>query len=215
MTASVLETIGIRAGRAPLLERHETRLVTACKALGLAPPPRLAEIVTRHAGLRDGVVRIEVGAQGISVTTRDLPPLRALAVIVAATPHIPYPLKITSRAAFEAALAEARAATADDALLVTASGRVAEGTAWNIFWWDADGLATPPLSLGVLPGVGRGRVMELAPTIERECGLGDLAGRGLFATNAIRGVVAIERLNGVSVPHDSRTTQLADRFWPG
>ena len=215
MTVSVIETIGIRAGRAPLLERHEARLVAACKALGLAPPPRLAEIVTRHAGLRDGAVRIEVGAQGISVTTRDLPPLRALAVIVAATPHVPYPHKITSRAAFEAALAEARAATADDALLVTASGRVAEGTAWNIFWWEADGLATPPLSLGVLPGVGRGRVMELAPTIERECRLGDLAGRGLFATNAIRGVVAIERLNGVSVPHDSRTTQLADRFWPG
>ncbi|HMA40083.1 MAG TPA: hypothetical protein VKP10_08400, partial [Gemmatimonadales bacterium] len=73
---------------------------------------------------------------------------------------------------------------------------------------------TPPLSLGVLPGVARGRVMELVPTVERARAAGELVGRGLFATNAIRGVVAIVRLNGAPVPHDARTTQLADRFWP-
>lgn len=217
MTVAVFETIRVRAGRAPLLERHEARLAAACGVLGLShPEPPLAAAVARQSGMLDGVVRVEVSARGTTVTTRTLPPLAPLAVIVAATTHVPYPHKVTSRSAFEAALAEARSAEggADDAVLVTAGGQVAEGTAWNIFWWEANRLATPPLSLGVLPGVARGRVMELVPTVERECVPGDLVGRGLFATNAIRGVVAIERLNGVPVPHDSRTTQLADRFWP-
>jgi branched-subunit amino acid aminotransferase/4-amino-4-deoxychorismate lyase len=217
MTTAVFETIRLRAGRAPLLERHEARLAAACGVLGLPhPEPSVAEAVARQAGMLDGVVRVEVSARGTAVTTRGLPPLSPLAVVVAATPHAPYPRKITSRAAFEAALAEARASggRGDDAVLVTPGGLVAEGTAWNIFWWEADGPATPPLSLGVLPGVARGRVLELVPTVERECTPGDLVGRGLFATNAIRGVVAIQRLNGVPVPHDSRTIQLADRFWP-
>jgi branched-subunit amino acid aminotransferase/4-amino-4-deoxychorismate lyase len=217
MSAAVFETLRIRAGRAPLLERHEARLAAACGALGLPQPePSLAEAVARRSGMRDGVVRVEVSARGTTVTTRDLPSLLPLAVLVASTPHAPYPYKVTSRAAFEAALAEARAVGggADDAVLITPGGLVAEGTAWNIFWWEADGLATPPLSLGVLPGVARGRVMELVPTMERERVPGDLVGRGLFATSAIRGVVPIERLNGAPVPPDSRTTQLADRFWP-
>lgn len=217
MTAAVFETIRVRAGRAPLLERHEARLARACGALGLPRPElSLAAAVARQAGMLDGVVRVEVSERGTTVTTRGLPALLPLAVRVASTPHVPYPHKVTSRAAFEAALSEARGAggDSDDALLITPDGLVAEGTAWNIFWWEADGLATPPLSLEVLPGVARGRVMELVPTLERERVPGDLVGRGLFATNAIRGVVAIERLNGAPVPHDSRTTQLADRFWP-
>lgn len=217
MSAAVFETIRVRAGRAPLLPRHEARLAAACSALGLPrPEPSLADAVAGHAGMRDGVVRVEVSATGTTVTMRDLPSPLPLAVRVAATPHAPYPHKVTSRPAFEAALAEARAAggEADDALLITPGGLVAEGTAWNIFWWEADGLATPSLSLGVLPGVARGRVMELVPTKERERAPGDLVGRGLFATNAIRGVVPIEHLNGAPAPHDSRTTQLADRFWP-
>ena len=215
MTAAVFETIRVRAGRAPLLERHAARLAAACAALGLPPPePSLADLVLRQAGTEDGVVRVEVSDRGIAVTGRELPPLAPLAVVVAATPHVPYPRKVTFRTAFEAAQAEARAVGADDALLVTPHGLVAEGTVWNIFWWEADRLATPPLSLGVLPGVARARVLELAPAIERECVPGDLLGRGLFATNAIRGIVAIARLNGAPVPHDVRTTQLADRFWP-
>ncbi len=217
MSAAVFETIRVRAGRAPFLPHHEARLAAACEALRLPrPEPSLADAVEGQAGMWDGVVRVEVSATGTTVTTRDLPSLLPLAVRVASTPHAPYPHKVTSRPAFEAALAEARAAggEADDALLITPGGLVAEGAVWNIFWWEADGLATPPLSLGVLPGVARGRVMELVPTMERECAPGELVGRGLFATNAIRGVVPIERLNGAPVPHDTRTTQLADRFWP-
>ena len=215
MTTALIETIRLHAGRAPFLGRHAARLAAACDAIGLPQIELpLAEIVARRAGRRDGVVRIEMSARGIAVTERDLPLLTSLAVIVAGSPHVPYPHKTTSRAVFDSAQEEARAAGADDAILVTAGGVVAEGTSWNIFWWEGDRLATPPLSLGVLPGIARARVLELVPTIERECPVRDLHGRGLFATNAVRGVVAIERLNGAATPSDPRTAQLADRFWP-
>ena len=80
---------------------------------------------------------------------------------------------------------------------------------------EAGRLRTPSLELGILPGIGRARVIELAQQVEegrypREA----LAGRSLFLTNAVRGVVALASLDGVLVPTDPRTTELARRFWP-
>ncbi|MGH7537356.1 MAG: aminotransferase class IV [Gemmatimonadales bacterium] len=211
----VLETIRVRNGRAPLLDRHAARLEAACRALQL-PPPRepLARLLASRLGTEDGVVRVTVDSGGTSETSRPVPPIGPIAAIVARTRHTPYPFKVTDRAPFAAAHAEARAAGADDALLLTPAGLVAEGTVWTIFWWDGDRLATPPLALGVLPGVGRARVLELEPTVERACRPRDLVGRSLFATNAVRGVVSISRLDDRSVPEDARTVRLAKGFWP-
>lgn len=215
MTAGAFETIRIRGGRAPFLERHAARLAAACHALHLpAPAPPLPDLVASWLDSPDAVVRVEVGSGGAVVTSRPLPCMEPLALVIAATPHSPYPHKTTTRVAFEAAQAEAQAAGADDALLLTPSGLVAEGTTWSIFWWEGDRVATPALSVGVLPGVARGRVMELTPVVERQAQLGDLAGRGLFATNAVRGVIPIVSLNGAPTPADPRTVRLGDRFWP-
>lgn len=135
-------------------------------------------------------------------------------IVIAATRHAPYPHKVVARDRFAAALEEARAAGADDALLVTADGVVAEGTSWSIFWWDEDRLATPPLRLGILPGVARARVLDLVAGIERESQPAQLMGKSMFATNAVRGVVPIRHLNRVALPSDPRTARLAGRFWP-
>src|SRR3989475_11916525 len=49
-----------------------------------------------------------------------------------------------------------------DALpILTPEGWVAEGTVWNVFWWNGDWLRTPALDVGILPGIGRARVLEL------------------------------------------------------
>jgi len=215
VTAGVFETIRVRAGRAPLLERHAARLEAACAALGLPVPGRpLADLVAPWLGPSDVVVRVEVAGPDVSITRRPMPSAAPLTVILAAVPHMPYPHKATSRGAFEAAQAEARAAGADDALLLTSRGLVAEGAVWSMFWWEADRLATPSLTLGVLPGVARARIMALVPTIERERRPDELAGRSMFAANAVRGVIPIRSLDGVLVPDDPRTTRLAARFWP-
>lgn len=216
MTAGAFETIRIRAGRAPFLERHAARLAAACHALHLPlPVPPLTDLVGPWLGSQDAVVRVEVGSGGTVVTSRPLPSMAPLTIVIAVTPHSPYPHKMTARAAFEAAQAEAHAAGADDALLLTPGGLVAEGTTWSIFWWDGDRLATPDLTVGVLPGVARGRVMDLAPVVERQARPADFAGRGLFATNAVRGVIPIISVNGAPSPEDPRTARLGDRFWPG
>jgi branched-subunit amino acid aminotransferase/4-amino-4-deoxychorismate lyase len=211
----VFETIRVRNGQAPLLTRHAGRLADACRALGLPPPGEsLERLVAPWLGVGEVVVRVETSLRGASVTTRPVPPPTPLAVIVATTWHTPYPFKITERSAFVAAQSEARSAGADDALLLTATGLVAEGTVWSIFWWEGHRLATPPLALGVLPGVGRARVLELEPAVERERTLVEIERRSVFAANAIRGVVPITRLAGHPMPDHPRTAQLAERFWP-
>jgi branched-subunit amino acid aminotransferase/4-amino-4-deoxychorismate lyase len=75
-------------------------------------------------------------------------------VVVAGEVYQPYPHKTTRREQFGRALATARRTGAQDAVLVTADGFVAEGTAWNLFWWNNGTLCTPAADLGILPGLG-------------------------------------------------------------
>ncbi len=212
----LIETMRVRGGRLPFLKRHLARLGRSLAALGQPTPSGdLAEVVRATAtGGADHVVRLEMREGRPSVTTRELPPVTPPAVIVAAEPHAAYPHKTTERAVFDRALAEARGAGADDALLVTAAGYVAEGTTWSVFWWEGDRLCTPALDLGILPGVGRARVMEWADVAEVRVTATEFAGRSLFLVNAVRGIVPIGSFRGRDVHLDARTAELSHRFWP-
>lgn len=161
------------------------------------------------------MIRIEAGMHGVTVTTRDVGPAIPFDVVTCSAPYQPYPHKTTERAQFIAAQGAARAAGAADALLVTRDGFVAEGTAWSLFWWEGDGLATSALDLGILPGVARERIAGLVPLRERRVRRAGLAGASLFAANAVRGVLPIARLDGAAIPADPRTAGLARAFWPG
>jgi para-aminobenzoate synthetase/4-amino-4-deoxychorismate lyase len=212
----LIETMRVRGGRLPLLERQLARLELSLAALGRpAPLGDLAELAraSGDAGA-DHIVRLEVRDGRPAITTPALPPAGAPAVIVAAEPHAPYRHKTTDRGLFDRALAEARALGADDALLVTAAGELAEGTTWSLFWWEGDRLHTPALDLGILPGVGRARVMELAAVAEARVTVAAFAARSLFLVNAVRGVVPIASFRGRDVPLDARTAELSHRFWP-
>src|SRR5438132_626581 len=71
------------------------------------------------------------------------------------------------------------------------------------------------LDLGILPGIGRERVLELAAPVDQgRYARQQLAGKSLFLTNAVRGVVPIASLDGSPAPPDPRTAELAGRFWP-
>lgn len=218
VTDGLIETMRARGGRLPFLERHLARLRHSVAELGLDAPRGgggdLAELARAAAGPENGVVRIEVRDGRAAVTTGPVPSIDPPSVIIAAVPHAPYPHKTTARARFEEAHAEAQRAGADDALLVTASGHVAEGTVWSLFWWDGDELCTPATDLGILPGVGRARVLELAVVVEVRVTLASFAGRSLFLVNAVRGIVPIGSFRGRDVPLDARTAELSHRFWP-
>ena len=60
------------------------------------------------------------------------------------------------------ALREAVDAKADDAILLDLSGRVTEGTTSNVFFVQRGVIVTPPLALGMLEGVTRAVVIEVA-----------------------------------------------------
>lgn len=213
----LIETMRSRNGRLPLLDRHLARLRASAVALDVPLPSEDLVALTRFASQSDDhVVRLEMRAGGTEITTREVRGDRFPAVIVSSELHTPYRHKTTDRGAFGRAFAGARRLGADDALLVTSRAHVAEGTAWSLFWWDRSGdcLCTPAADLGILPGVGRARVMELAETQEVRLPVSALTGRSLFLVNAVRGVVEIGTFQGKSVPRDPRTTELSGRFWP-
>jgi len=212
----LIETMRVREGRIPLLPRHLARLERSLHELGLPKPAQnLVALVTPFSATGDAVLRLEVRDGRASVTVRATPPLEAPAVIAAAEPHRPYPHKTTERDCFVVAAAEAERAEVDDALLLTHDGFVAEGTVWSVFWWDGEVLRTPTLDLAILPGVGRARVLELTTRVEQgRYPKRQVAGKSLFLTNAVRGVVPITSLDGLAAFPDPRTAELATRFWP-
>jgi branched-chain amino acid aminotransferase len=106
------------------------------------------------------------------------------------------------------AIAEARRRLpgVNEAILCSSSGSVAEGATSNIFVVDRGELATPAIEVGILDGVTRGKVLELARgagIVARE--LPFLAPEGLrcadevFLTSAVRGILPVVTVDGVQV----------------
>lgn len=207
---SLIETVRIINGKVPLWSYHRARLERGCRALGLPLPGRL-EV---PANGTDVACRFEVGAAGVRHGTREPGPNAPLSLVTARTPHRPYPHKTTDREAFDRAMAEAREAGADDAVLL-ADGWVAEASIWSLCWWEMNLLCAPPLDLGVLPGVGRARLRDLQRFIvEKRVRRRALAGVPVFLVNAVRGVVEIASWDGQTVPRHPETARLARAFWP-
>jgi aminodeoxychorismate lyase len=111
------------------------------------------------------------------------------------------------------ARAEAEAAGADEALLLNTRDAVCETSSGNLFWIENHRLLTPPVADGLLPGITRSLILELAP------GLGltpaeETAPRqrlinsaGAFVTLSSLGVVEIGSLDGHPLrtsPHTAR-----------
>jgi branched-subunit amino acid aminotransferase/4-amino-4-deoxychorismate lyase len=211
----LIETMRSRDGRLPWLGRHLARLRSSVAALGLADPAvEIADLARIAAGPGERVVRVELREGRVEIATREIAQHTPVRLTVSDEPYRPYPHKTTRREQFGRSLANARRIGADDALLLTSEGYVAEGTAWSLFWWDNGTLCTPPEQLGILPGIGRSRIMELTGVREARVRVPQLAGRSLFLVNAVRGVVEISRLLGEPVPRDPRTAELSSGFWP-
>jgi len=92
---------------------------------------------------------------------------QGLSVITAGTP-IPHRESLSPRVkslnylSHCMAKLEANVAGADEALMLDSGGHVAEGTGQNVFVVKERVLRTPPLHAGILAGITRGVVMELA-----------------------------------------------------
>ncbi|GAB2718851.1 aminotransferase class IV [Paenibacillus thermoaerophilus] len=87
-----------------------------------------------------------------------------------------------------------------EGVMTDARGAVAEGIVSNIFWVRDGKLFTPDLSTGILPGVTRGLVLELAQELgvaaeQGAFGLEELLGSDeAFLTNSIQEIVPVDRI---------------------
>jgi len=212
---NLIETVRVRNGAAPLWYLHLRRLAGSCRALGVPFP---GSLITPEGG-GDRVHRLEVGGSGgvgrVEISQRPVGSTTPVRLVTAREVHRPYPHKTTDRGQFDRALLEAREAGADDALLLSAGGYVAECAVWSLLWWEAGRLCGPPLDLGVLPGVARARLGEMTGGVgERRATADQIRGRALIVANAVRGPVPVALLDGREVPQDRGTARLAEQFWP-
>lgn len=186
----VFEGMRVHARRVFRLERHLARLAVGAKALGLALPGGLREVVLETArafDADDAYVRLVVsrgeGALGVDPTSCPEPRVvclvdrirlwpdavreRGLALATSSLrrpgPDVLDP-RVKSLNYLNNALAklEARRAGADEALLLNAAGLVAEASVANVFVVREGRLATPPATDGALEGMTRAAVLELA-----------------------------------------------------
>ena len=182
----------------PLLELHLERIKASASELGFAfdrhavrnaiqalcfeadAPARLRLLVSRG-----GAYCLELG---------ELPAPFSEPVVCAV---LPLPVdsgdwrlrhKSTDRHFYEAALAAARGAGADEALLIRDDGLLTEGSFTSLFVERDGKLLTPPAALGLLPGVLRRSLIEQGRAVEAELTLADLAG-GFLIGNALRGLI--------------------------
>jgi len=235
----LFETVRVHDGRPFQWRRHMERLVLSAAELGFPVPPSGATLRAALAALleaeslRDAVARITVtrGIPGGRPTRAgcwvDVEPLAArlwpgtrrngATVVLSRRPFSPGPLgqyKTTSRLAWQLAREEARAAGADEAILLSAQGEVIEGAASNLFALLDGEVATPPRSSGALPGITREFVLA-------HCAMSGIRVRSgsmwraelflateVFLTNSVQGIVPVATLEGRTLPDRSLAVRL-------
>lgn len=111
-------------------------------------------------------------------------------------------LKTGSRLGNVLALAEARRRDAFEAVMRNEAGQLTEGTTSNIFLGTGDALRTAPVEAGLLPGITRQVVMELAraegiAVEERRLEMAAIEGaEEAFLTSTTKGVMPVRTIDG-------------------
>lgn len=221
---AAFETLKIYAGRPFRLDAHLERLAGSAEVLGLPPVERrrmevLTGLVLPKAAQGDAVLRLvwTAGPQGgppsglalLSEIPGWIEQVRArgaravsLLGVRAAAPWLLPGVKSTSYAVNMAADAEAKRRGADEAIFVDADGVVLEGTVTNVWWRKGDLLCTPSLDLGILAGVTRQTLVELAGPCgyrveEGAFPLGAVADADeVFTSSSVREIMPVVELDG-------------------
>ena len=221
---AAFETLRVYGGRPFRLDAHLERLESSARAIGLPVPDsgalaELATLVLPQAGEADAVLRfvwtagpVEGPPAGLALLS-EVPPwidevrargARAVSLlgVRAAVPWLLPGVKSTSYAVNMAAEAEAKRRGADEAVFVDAAGIVLEGTVTNVWWRRGQTLHTPSLDLGILAGVTRAALLELAraegyAVDEDVYSLDELSGaEEAFTSSSVREVMPLVEIDG-------------------
>jgi 4-amino-4-deoxychorismate lyase len=218
----IFETMRVREGGLPFLDRHLARLERSAASAGLPRPSAvLREIALERAaaGEPERILRLSWSSDGAAWAEREMGPRMAQHVVTARIRHDGYPVKSEDRRVFDRAQQEAAEGGGTEPLLLTRDGLVAEAARYAVLWLDGTTICCPAPDLGILPSIGLARVREAA------AGLGmavravraprtALAGRPVWLVNAVRGLVHVESLDREPLPHSDALRQVARGFWP-
>ena len=235
---AAFETLRVYGGRPFRITSHLDRLEASASHIGLPPVPRsevedLASLVLEQTGVSDAVLRLvwtggsadgpSTGLALLSEVPVWIEEARALGVtavsllgVRAAVPWLLPGVKSTSYAVNMAAEAEAKRRGADEAIFIDADGIVLEGTVTNVWWRSGRTLFTPELDLGILAGVTRAAVLELAPAWgyavqEGAYPIGDvLAADEAFTSSSVREVLPVVELDGRPLERGPAADELQD-----
>jgi 4-amino-4-deoxychorismate lyase len=235
---AAFETLRVYGGRPFRLERHVDRLEASAASIALPAVDRgevveLAAAVLPATGGSDTVLRLvwTAGpAQGPPTGLALLSPVPAwieemrargaravsLLGVRAVVPWLLPGVKSTSYAVNMAAEAEAKRRDADEAIFVDSDDYVLEGTVTNMWWRSDRTLFTPALDLGILAGVTRATLLELAPACGYEVEEGayhleDVLGADeAFTSSSVREVMPLIEVDGVALGRGPAADELQE-----
>lgn len=219
--AGVFETLLVLGGRPIGLDAHLRRLGSSVETLydRLLAADLEQNLLAAAAQLERGRLRVNVRPQagGVGVDFEPSAPVRRRVPVELRAVTVPGGLgchKWVDRRLLAALAADAQA----EPLLCDVEGLVLEAGRANVFVVEGDGLvATPPADGGILPGVTRARVLELARELGFEVRVEpidlDRINRAMeiFVTGAIGGVESAQ-LGGRS-PGGGAVTARLTRAW--
>ena len=197
----------------------------SCLALRLPPPDGVEELALQAvgaAGTDEGALRLfRTGMTLLATSSRSRPGSTSCAGGASPSSRIRTTsaglltgVKATSYATALAAIAQAEASGADDAIYLGEGETVLEATMSNVWWREDDILVTPALSTGVLPGVTRGAVTALAQQAGYRIRQGSftlpalLRAEEAFTSSAVREIMPIIAVDGRELPRGDAAPRL-------
>jgi len=213
--AGLIETMRARRGQIAHRTWHLGRLAASVRALGLEGAPdgdsigAALDSALAGSASDDALVRLVVGAGAVFgvelAPIEPLPPIpRACTAITVRGGWDPDAVdaehKRTERGRWDRLERAAAAAGADIALMTDRAGRLGESTRASVFV-VADGILRTAPAEGLLPGIGRRAVVQLAVGV-LEVAADAAVWRNadeVFVVSALRGVTAVTAIDGEPV----------------
>ena len=179
----------------PRLALHLARLEREALALGWPRPSRVVEALSSLPSEPRRVRLTMDKAAALQVQTQALPRVKPLWQVALAPQRLSSAdpwlrLKSTRRAVYDAA--RAALGGLDEVIFLNERDEVCEGTITNLFFDRGQGMRTPPVACGLLPGVLRAELALPEEVLLAE----DLPKVRLWLGNALRGLIPAQFQTG-------------------
>lgn len=190
---TLIETLGWDGQTLARLPAHLARMAGTAAALGWGFDPSRAEAALRAVTPRTPArMRLTFDGQTFQATAAPLPPARAEWRLTIAPqrldPADPWLAHKTSHRALYDATRAALPDGVEEVVFLNTRGEVCEGTITNLFFDRGQGLCTPPLGCGLLPGILRAERIA-GGCREQVLRADDLPHVRLWVGNALRGLI--------------------------